>query len=60
MFEYAAQVVPAQSVEQVVRMMADSPARNYFLLVGVLGFALIFFGGTLFGRITHSLSEKNK
>lgn len=60
MFEFAAQVVPAQSVGQVVRMMADSPARNYFALLAFLAFSLVFFGGIFFARFTHPLTEKNK
>lgn len=60
MFEFAAQLVPAQSVGQVVRMMADSPARNYFALLAFLSFSFIFFGGIFFARFTHPMTEKNK
>lgn len=62
MFEYAAQVAPVESIRDVVQQIANSPSRNYFVVVamGVLG--IIFVGGLFCGRVTKRLPAnlKNK
>jgi Golgi apparatus protein 1 len=60
MFEYAAQVAPAESVAEVFKMVSSSPSRNYFLFVLFSFITFIFAGGLLCGRVTKRISANDK
>ncbi|XP_023221124.1 Golgi apparatus protein 1-like [Centruroides sculpturatus] len=62
MFEYAAQVAPAETIEELVRQVASSPARNYFAVVAMGLLGIIFVGGLFCGRVTKRVpfGVKNK
>ncbi|PRD28569.1 UNVERIFIED_CONTAM: Glg1 [Trichonephila clavipes] len=62
MFEYAAQVAPAETVEELIRQVANSPSRNYFIVVILGCLTGIFIGGLFCGRVTKRvpISMKNK
>lgn len=62
MFEYAAQVAPAETIEELVRQVASSPARNYFAVVAMGLLGVIFIGGLFCGRVTKRVpfGVKNK
>ncbi|XP_076374077.1 Golgi apparatus protein 1 [Tachypleus tridentatus] len=62
MFEYAAEVAPAESVEELIRQVSTSPARNYFIVIALCVLGSIFFGGLFCGRVTKKIpaSAKNK
>ncbi|XP_064467389.1 Golgi apparatus protein 1-like [Ornithodoros turicata] len=62
MFEYAAQVAPVESIRDVVQQIANSPSRNYFLVVAMGALGVIFLGGLFCGRITKRvpISMKNR
>lgn len=62
MFEYAAQVAPVETIRDVVQQLANSPSRNYFLVVAMAILGVIFVGGLFCGRVTKRVpaSFKNK
>ena len=60
MFEYAAEVAPADSVVQVFRIMSTSPSKNYFLFVFLSLVSVIFAGGLLCGRVTKRITTNDK
>ncbi|XP_015923497.1 Golgi apparatus protein 1 [Parasteatoda tepidariorum] len=62
MFEYAAQVAPAESVGDLIRQVAISPSRNYIIVVILGCLTGIFVGGLFCGRVTKRVTamEKNK
>lgn len=62
MFEYAAQVAPVETIRDVVQQIANSPSRNYFVVVAMALLGVIFVGGLFCGRVTKRVpaSLKNK
>ena len=60
MFEYAAQVAPVETLNDVVRQLQQSPARNWFLLVFSGAFLTLFFIGVSCGRFTKRVPQQLK
>ncbi|CAG2104936.1 unnamed protein product [Medioppia subpectinata] len=60
MFEYAAQMAPAESVADVYKVVTSSPSRNYFLFVFFCCVSVIFGGGLFCGRITKPITTNDK
>lgn len=60
MFEYAAQVAPADSVAEVYKMVSTSPSKNYFLFIFLCCVSVIFFGGLICGRVTKPIATNDK
>ncbi|XP_054162657.1 Golgi apparatus protein 1-like [Oppia nitens] len=60
MFEYAAQLAPAESVADVYKVVASSPSKNYFIFVLMCCVSVIFAGGLLCGRVTKRIATNDK
>ncbi|CAN0329147.1 Golgi apparatus protein 1 [Lampetra fluviatilis] len=60
MWEYAAKVVPPDSLGELAKTVYDSPSRTYFLIVILAAICVLFAFGLLCGRITKRVARDVK
>lgn len=60
MYNMALEIVPLQSVSQLLEHVNKSPSRNHFFLVGLLLVGMIFLVGIMCGRTTRRLHRELK
>lgn len=62
LFQYAAEEYPADSMQQVLQLVANSPSHNYIFVGIFVVLAFVFIFGLVFGRFSGytKLSDKDK
>ncbi|GAB6030494.1 hypothetical protein CHUAL_007357 [Chamberlinius hualienensis] len=60
MFHSASQLAPVENINDIVIQVIGSPARNYFIIVGLAVVGSIFIGGLFCGRVTKRVHYEMK